>query len=255
MKNWFVTGDCHCDLSRFYNANCDYNNSESSVIILGDAGINTGYSQDKYIKEEIKNNFKGTIYCVMGNHELRPTQVHGMKKIWDTEVSGYVYYQEEYPNIKYFEMAGIYHINQHRVLVLGGAYSVDKKYRLIHNMFWNPDEQMTDNEKLEISLQIKNQEFDFVLSHTCPISFQPIDLFISMDRDDVDNSMEKWLEQIKDEVKWKIWLFGHYHKDRLERPSVEMFFKDVTKIDVIWERWTSGVFPEWWLSKGPQYYY
>ena len=65
--------------------------------------------------------------------------------------------------------------------------------------------------------------------------------------------MEIWLDKVKDNCNWKVWCFGHYHADRLERPRVEMFFQDICELEEVWERWeTSKV--DWWLDKSPNYY-
>lgn len=76
-----------------------------------------------------------------------------------------------------------------------------------------------------------------------------------IDQSTVDNSMEKFLEVIKDHVKWKVWLFGHYHADRLERPRVEQYYTNIESLSNIKHRWLSEE-PnvDWWLPKGPNYY-
>ena len=43
----------------------------------------------------------------------------------------------------------------------------------------------------------------------------PEDLFIKgIDQSTVDQSMEKWLQMIYDNIQCKIWYAGHYHCDR-----------------------------------------
>lgn len=68
--------------------------------------------------------------------------------------------------------------------------------------------------------------------------------------------MEKWLDSLKNEFQWKIWLFGHFHKDRIERPHVEQFFQDIQPIDSIYNRWygEKTIHKEWYLEKSPNYY-
>jgi 3-oxoacid CoA-transferase subunit A len=97
-----------------------------------------------------------------------------------------------------------------------------------------------------------------VLSHTCPISWEPTDLFLNcIDQSTVDKSTEVWMEKIKDIFKWQIWCFGHFHADRIERPHVEMFFNDIEELDAVWLRWhkyrTDGEL-DWWLDKSPNFY-
>ena len=46
-----------------------------------------------------------------------------------------------------------------------------------------------------------------------------------IDQSSVDKGMEFWLEEVKKNINYNKWCFGHYHADRLERPNVfQMFF-------------------------------
>ena len=36
---------------------------------------------------------------------------------------------------------------------------------------------------------------------------------------------------------WDVWLFGHFHADRMERPHVEQYFKAIEDLEEIWKRW------------------
>lgn len=57
-----------------------------------------------------------------------------------------------------------------------------------------------------ITKKVKNNYFDFVLTHTCPRCWEPTDLFISgIDQSAVDKSMEDWLDKLKIKL---ILLFG-----------------------------------------------
>ena len=120
---------------------------------------------------------------------------------------------------------------------------------------WFAQEQLTIEEMTEIEDKIEGQDFDFVLTHTCPLSWEPVDMFLrGIDQSTVDKSMEVWLNTLKNKITWKVWLFGHYHADRLERPGVEMFYTEMEDLETIWNRWTSGKELDWWLVKSPMFY-
>ena len=120
---------------------------------------------------------------------------------------------------------------------------------------WFKDEQLTKKEMDEIGAWVEGKRYDFVLTHTCPISWEPRDLFLSgLDQSKVDKSMELWLEDIKSKVDWEVWLCGHYHDDRLIRPGAEMYFHDIESLDTIWERWQDPESLDWWVKKDPNYY-
>ena len=262
IKNWLVTGDTHglVDL-RLNNITDMYIPEETALIILGDAGINY-YLNKTDTKNKLKlqkSRFK--IYCVRGNHEERPENISTMEQWYDEDVDGTVWREVNFPNIRYFMDGHAYLIDGHPTLVIGGAYSVDKWYRLNRATpgaswtGWFKDEQLTPEEMQDIETRMSGHHFDFILTHTCPYAWQPFDLFLrGVDQSTVDNSMERWLDEFKEKVTWNAWLFGHFHNDRLVRPGVEMYSTDIETLQAIYDRWTSGKELDWWLSKDPNYY-
>ena len=249
IRNVLITGDTHGRVSqRILNIarnNPDLVPEETAIIILGDAGINYYLNKsDKKNKYQI-NNYGYKIYCVRGNHEEHPGNIDSMEYVFDEEVGYWVYWEEDYPNIRYLADGFIYNFKGYRCLVIGGAYSVDKWWRLQQaaaqgSSFsgWFEDEQLTPEEMENIFERIKGEEVDFVFTHTCPHSFEPTDLFLDcVDQSTVDKSMEYWLEDLRHIFSWKIWCFGHFHADRIERPRVEQFYYSYEEIDNVFNRW------------------
>ena len=260
VEHWFITGDTHRDFSRFkrYPENMtDYENV--AIIILGDAGINyTLDKQDNELKDYLTKNYKFRIYCIRGNHEARPQDVSDMQLVYDEDVDGEVYMQKAWPQIRYFKDWGIYTINGFKVAVIGGAYSVDKWYRLTRGAKWFTNEQLSAKEMIDCMKDLSHKEVDFIFTHTCPTGWEPKDLFLSaIDQENVDNSMELFFDGLFQDIKWKIACFGHYHADRLERPYVEQYYKDTEDIKAIWEKWqnySQNKELDWWLIKSPNFY-
>lgn len=258
IKHLYVTGDTHGSvMPRLSHINSPP--EETAVIVLGDVGFNFWLNKtDKHLKQAVQDS-GFTVYCVRGNHEERPENIEGMIKFANEEIYGPVYLQPQYPNIKYLIDGQVYNFNGNRTLVIGGAYSVDKWYRLSRKRSngwsgWFKDEQLTEEEMQNISDFCKGQSFDLVLSHTCPYSWMPTDLFLNgIDQNSVDNSMERWLDELKEEINYNIWLFGHYHDDRLVRHRVEMYFNDIEELNDIINRWQEGHELEWYLKKDPNY--
>lgn len=260
INRFFLTGDTHGDFSRFKNYDEEIQKDEhTAIIILGDAGLNWTLDEyDAQVKNFLSKRYKFRIYCVRGNHEARPQNVHGMKLVYDEDVGGEVYIQDKWPNIRYFKDFGLYLIDGLEVAVVGGAYSVDKWYRLDRGAIWYEDEQLTDQEMLDCTVEFTGAEVDVVLTHTCPVTWEPTDLFLNgIDQSRIDKSMELFLEELAKCFGWKVWCFGHYHADRLERPGVQQFFKDTEDVKVIWQRWQeyerTGEL-DWWLIKSPMFY-
>lgn len=270
---FYVTGDTHGNFNRFYMLSEEIKRDpDVGIIILGDAGWNFFLNNtDIHKKRDFHNNFDFYVYCVRGNHEARPQSIKGMELVWDSNIMGLVYYELQFPRIRYFLDYGMYNLNGLKTLVIGGAYSVDKYYRLVRaglqesennpkKTGWWADEQLTEDERAgcyKFAEVVDN--WDLILSHTCPISWEPIDLFLSsVDQSSVDSSMEEWMEDLKKNVKWNTWLFGHFHDDRLVRPHVEMLYRDVEPLEDIVKRWNywdeHGELDAWWYNKDPKFY-
>ena len=275
IKNFLVHGDCHNDFTwMMTGALDDYKPEETAIIILGDAGFDFYLNKTDLRKKKEVNSRGYRIYWVRGNHEARPQDVPGYEKIFDKDVGGYVYCNPNFPNLRAFMDYGIYNIQGYNCLVIGGAYSVDKYWRLERAMLteetnnpkktgWFANEQLSKEERDAVEKMIENfykydDSFDFVFTHTCPYSWEPRDLFLgSVDQSTVDNTMEHWLDDLKENMTWGIWCFGHFHADRLERPYVEQYYHDTDSLDTIYNRWLDyqnfGKIPEW-IPKGPNFY-
>ena len=203
------------------------------------------------------------VYCVRGNHEERPENL-GYEVTWDEDVHGNVYMDPDNANIRYFMDGGEYNINGHSVLTIGGAYSVDKYWRLQRAAAagqsfsgWFKDEQLTQEEMDVITAKVIDKEFDFVFTHTCPFSWEPTDLFLGcVDQSTVETGMELWMDELRKHIGFGVWCFGHFHADRVERPCVEQFYWDYEDMEVIWNRWHGQKTwnNEWWLDKSPMFY-
>ena len=72
-----------------------------------------------------------------------------------------------------------------------------------------------DEIKAYVESQIDKHGFDVILSHTCPLKYEPIEMFLSMiDQSTVDKSTEVWLDSIEERVKYKAWFCGHWHTNK-----------------------------------------
>ena len=128
--------------------------------------------------------------------------------------------------------SAMYEFCGYRTFSIPGAYSVDKWYRIVHDLAWFADEQLSE-EEMELGRQIKAREkhFDLVISHTCPSIYQPGDRFIAgLDQSLVDHTMERYLSEIEYDLDYKRWAWGHFHADRLypwnDGKQVLMLFHD-----------------------------
>lgn len=217
----FVTGDTHGDFD-WLGEWCHNNNTtrEDALIILGDAGIlfrGHRNEREKALKKYLSQQTI-TILCVRGNHEQRPTNYPTMRYVeigTDPVIPDRLYYEDECPNVMYFTDGGVYHINGESFLVIGGAYSVDKEYRLMRGWSWFYDEELTQEEFCNIADKVDHHKYNYVLTHTCPYDWMPTDLFLrGIDQSKISNHTENWLTTISEIVDYDMWLFGHFHVTR-----------------------------------------
>lgn len=210
----FFTGDIHGDWSPLVEFINRVQPSKNDIIILlGDVGLNYhGGRLDKQMKI-VLNDLEIPFLCVHGNHEKRPATIPTyITKEWN---GGTVWYEPHYPNLIFAKDGEIYTINGLRYLVIGGAYSVDKYYRLLHGYGWWADEQPSEEIKAYVEQQVASKSFDVILSHTCPFKYIPREMFLPMvDQSMVDDSTERWLDKIEDQADYKAWFCGHWHTDK-----------------------------------------
>jgi 3-oxoacid CoA-transferase subunit A len=222
----YITGDMHGSIQTFKDViNKITCKSENTLIVLGDLGVNYYINKiDKKFKSIISQ-YNINLFVIRGNHDANPANLYYIKEVEKYGNIGYI--EEEYPNIFYAKNGEIYIIENNTFLVLGGAYSVDKWYRLEKGYKWFEDEQMTEEEKQ--NFWSKNiTKVDTILSHTCPYSNRPIHLFLTqIDQSSVDNSMENFLDEVKLKVQYKNWFFGHYHADEKIEKNMYMLYNGV----------------------------
>ncbi len=238
-KNIWLMGDIHGDyfpIKNFYQNNKKFLSKdfrENILILLGDVGINYFLNhRDKETKDKL-DRYPFTYFCIRGNHELRPSELEEQNPSeWHQEkcFENIVYVEDQHPKILYaLDQGGEYIIGDKSILVIPGAYSIDKFYRLSHGWTWNATEQLSEKEKENLFNTLKPQ-YDYILSHTCPLSWQSYiqDLFLSqVDQSTVDNSMEIFLDKVAAAVKYDRWYWGHYHDNR-DIPAVNgvMMFQE-----------------------------
>lgn len=222
----YITGDTHGDFNRI-DYFCRINNTtkDDILIILGDTGLNYyGGKKDVKRKQQVSD-FPITIFSIHGNHENRPENIDTYKT--KEFHSGIVYYEEEYPNILFAKDGEIFDFNGLKTLVIGGAYSIDKHYRLLNGWNWWEDEQPSEETKkiVEEKLENLNWNIDVILTHTCPLSLEPREWFLKfVDQSTVDKTTETWLENIREKLDYKYWFCGHFHGEK-KTEEIEFFFE------------------------------
>lgn len=198
----YLTGDTHGQFSRVYEFCERMSITEDDVmVILGDVGFKYHLDKRDDRRKKEANSQPIMWFCIKGNHEK---YAGAFPRYEEREAfGGIVYVEPQYPRLLFakdgevytFEVDGV----EKKVLVIGGAYSVDRFYRAALGLKWFPDEQPCEDTRSYVELMIKQIEgkVDYVLSHTCPSRFIPVEWFLKgIDQDTVDNSTEVWLDKI-----------------------------------------------------------
>ena len=227
----YITGDTHRDFEKI-KVFCKENNTtkEDVIIILGDVGINFwGGLEDRPLKYSLQK-IPTTLFCIQGNHEQRPFNIETYEEI---EMFGAkVYMEKEFNNLIFAKDGEIYNFDGFQTIVIGGAYSIDKLYRIVHNLPWFKDEQPSNKIKKYVEKQLKKKKWkiDLVLSHTCPFDYRPIEAFLGIrNQNVVDISTEKWLQTIENKLEYKKWFCGHFHIEKLDG-KIRFLFNDIIEL-------------------------
>lgn len=228
---FYITGDCHGDFTRIYEF-CEFaqtTQKDDVMIVLGDAGINYFLDEQDYQLKEELTLLPITLFCVHGNHEERPYNIPTyVEKEWN---EGTVYFEEGYPNILFAKDGEIYNLNGKRTLVIGGAYSIDKYVRIREGRPWfeseQPDEKVV--EYVVEQLAAANWRVDYVLSHTCPRRYEPVEEFVfGVKQWLVDKKTENWLDEIAGKLIYERWYFGHFHCNK-QNGKAKILYEDIER--------------------------
>ena len=148
-------------------------------------------------------------------------------------------WDSRYPNQYYAIDGAIYKIKAGKswlnALVCGGAYSVDKFYRLERGwpLLWFEDEQPNELTKGLVRLMATKYPIDIMLTHTCPLRFEPKELFLNgVDQSTVDTSTEEFFDDLYEQFpadQKPMWYFGHFHGNKYTDDYV-MLYNDIIEL-------------------------
>lgn len=223
----YITGDTHGEFGRIEVFCRRFGTCKEDVmIILGDAGINFSGGIRDMRKKEFLESLPITVFAIHGNHEQRPQTIEGyQEKMWH---GGVVYWEEVYPSLLFAKDGEVFDLDGKQAIVMGGAYSIDKMVRLMYGYGWWPDEQPSEETKryVESRLDRLGWRVDVVLSHTTPLKYEPVEVFMAgVDQSKVDKSTEEWLDRIEDRLDYGKWYCGHYHTEK-KIDRVEIMFEN-----------------------------
>ena len=213
---WY-TGDIHGDVKRVREGILRHDiQPGDTIVILGDLGLNYhGNAVDHRRKREMETIAREAgveIFGIHGNHDMRPWNVYNMRETERFGGRGWIEY--DYPHIFYARDGEVFDLEGRQAIVCGGAYSVDKRWRVRMGWTWFEDEQPSEEIKRDVerTLERLHWRVDTMLTHTCPIKFTPTEaMFPGLDQKKIDKSTERWLDTIEDRLDYDHWFCGHWH--------------------------------------------
>lgn len=230
----YITADPHGEfrpIKRFAEEN---NLSRDDIIIvLGDTGVNYFGTQRDQQPRKVIAKTPVTLFCIHGNHEMRPQSLPELyhEEEWH---GGTVFVEEAVPNLLFAKDGCIFDLEGIETIVIGGAYSVDKDYRIKNEWSWFEDEQPDDATKAFVEHQLEKRRWhvDAVLSHTCPHKYEPTEAFIEgVDQSLVDKGTELWLDTIEARLTYRAWYCGHWHISKtIDR--LHFMFHEIERFEV-----------------------
>lgn len=225
----YITGDKHGDFSAIKLFCKEHNTTKDDImVVLGDNGINFSLNTREYWFKYHLAKIPITLFLIKGNHDFRPEKLPSYQIT--TFCGGQAYIESEFPNLVFAKDGEVYDFNGNSALVVGGAYSTDKQYRLENGWRWFYDEQPTPEIKSSVDALVSHRNhFDFVFTHTCPLSFVTTNAIVDRLYDDSDTSTEEWLDSVREQITFGRWYCGHWHKDK-DCGNVRFMYNDIEEL-------------------------
>ena len=209
----YITGDTHGNQDLWVRM-CSFLTGGDNIIVLGDFGM--GFFDGRYWPEEMFFDYlaeQNSMFLFLdGNHDC-------FDKLNAYEISewhgGHVHFIRN--NVIHLMRGEIYEIDDKKVFVMGGGYSLDKKLRIPGRTWW-PQEMPNDAEYRNAYKNLEKCGFkvDYILTHTAPaetveyLSRLNLGIKISVVEELPLNGFLQW---IVENVYYDKWYFGHFHID------------------------------------------
>ena len=232
-----ITGDTH----HFEVERLSYRHSkgltkqltkDDYVIITGDFGLIWDEPGGIYYKSEQHwlnwlNEKPWTTLFVDGNHENH-TRLSELETIemFGADVG------KVNDSVYHLRRGRVYEIDGKRILTMGGAASIDRDRRTEGEDWW--PEELPSHEEYDKCTEsvILNPKVDYIVTHTAPLS-ESNHLLLTSGKGliDVDRSLERYLDYVKENVEFDKWFFGHYHIDMKFNDKYFALFRDIVNAE------------------------
>lgn len=211
----YITGDTHCpiDMPKLSPELFDdsHMTKDDFLIISGDAGFVWNGSEDElWWRDYLTKTRNFTTLFVDGNHENHQMLSEMPVELWN---GGKVH---KVTNSLIHLMRGqVFEIDGVKIFTMGGATSQDKSLRTPGRSWWE-EEMPSESEYLEARTNLERcrNKVDVIISHCAPSSLlNEISYYHSRSFYMFPDELTEFLEEVKQEVTYSNWYFGHSHED------------------------------------------
>lgn len=211
----YITGDTHGDHFRFftYSGMTDFSHLTDNdvLIVAGDFGYLFHDTEDSAKFLDRMETLPFQIAFVDGNHENFPMIYSYPVEEW---CGGKVHKIRS--NIRHLMRGEVFDIQGRKILVFGGADSIDKERRHAYVSWW--PEEIPNHAEYENAIQNIDKhgsEIEYIITHTAPnfaidmMGFQRIP-----EASDAQLcGFFDWIATDSKAKNYKRWFFGHWHLD------------------------------------------
>ena len=204
----YITGDTHGEVARFKENNmADTNWTEEDVLIVcGDFGfVFTGKAGESVNLDFLETKPYTICFCD-GNHENFPLLYSFPEETWH---GGRVHRLRK--NVLHLMRGEIYEIQGKTIFAMGGAYSIDREYRILGRSFWKEELPTWDEcDRALENLEKRGMRVDLVVTHTAPAA-----VLHAMGKfpDAHEADFQAFLRKLYLNLDFDHWYFGHWHED------------------------------------------
>lgn len=219
----FITGDTHGDISRFSNPVVKKMKKDDLLIICGDFGF--VWSGDKKEEKALEylSKLKFTIAFVDGEHEnFDLLNNYGLVDFYEGKA------RQISHNIYHLQRGSVYKIEGNTIFTFGGGESVDKEERSLAGTWWECELPCLEEMRQGVlNLNKCDRKVDFVITHEPPAKIKRL---MSKPKSVTTNSLNSFLDELSENVKYKKWFFGSTHVDKNISIHYKSIFTDVVPL-------------------------
>jgi DNA repair exonuclease SbcCD nuclease subunit len=223
----YITGDIHgsIDIHKLSTTNFPEQKQltkDDYVIICGDFGNVWNNSKEELYWRRWLNNKNFTTLFVDGNHcNFDLLNAYPISQ-WN---GGNVHFISD--SIIHLMRGQIFEINGVKLFTMGGAASHDKQYRREGISWWKEElPSYKEYEEALKNLDKNNWSVDYIITHTGPLELVSQFKYIEFE----NNQLEDFLNQIDEQLQYKHWYFGHFHRDQQIDEKHTVVYNNIIKI-------------------------